>query len=174
MASLMDELTDTLDKECEVYRALIPISEMKTKALVDEDLDELQKATDQEREYLDAAENLEKKRKTCMKNMGLVLGKKEDELTLKALSDILAGQSEQQKKINELHDRLKKVMDRLVSVNKRNQSLIENNMEMVEYELNIMKSSLTPQDAGNNYTRNASRQTGVYDPGLSTTFDARQ
>ena len=50
MASLMEELITVLSREKEIYEKLIPISERKTVVLIREDLQELQKVTDEERQ----------------------------------------------------------------------------------------------------------------------------
>ena len=62
MASLMEELITVLSREKEIYEKLIPISERKTVVLIREDLQELQKVTDEEQQLLDAAYAADKKR----------------------------------------------------------------------------------------------------------------
>ena len=53
MASLMEELITVLSREKEIYEKLIPISERKTVVLIREDLQELQKVTDNHVKELD-------------------------------------------------------------------------------------------------------------------------
>ena len=62
MASLMEELITVLSREKEIYEKLIPISERKTVVLIREDLQELQKVTDEEQQLLDAAYAADEKR----------------------------------------------------------------------------------------------------------------
>ena len=45
MASLMEELISTLSQEKDIYLALLPIAEEKTKAIVANDLEQLQEIT---------------------------------------------------------------------------------------------------------------------------------
>ena len=62
MASLMEELISTLSQEKELYLSLLPVAEEKTKAIVANDLKELQKVTDREKEMVDRVNALERKR----------------------------------------------------------------------------------------------------------------
>lgn len=63
MASLIEELITTLRKEKELYESLIPVSEQKTKALIQEDLKALQEVTDREQVIIDQAYAIGKKEK---------------------------------------------------------------------------------------------------------------
>lgn len=171
MASLIEELITTLRKEKELYESLIPVSEQKTKALIQEDLKALQEVTDREQVIIDQAYAIGKKREGILSDIGIVLNKDPKELELSALAEMLSGQPEESGQLREIHDSLKKTMQRLVSVNERNKSLIENSLEMIEFNMNFIQSTrMSP--GSNNYNRNASSDYGT-DAGRGA-FDARQ
>ena len=171
MASLMEELITVLSREKEIYEKLIPISERKTVVLIREDLQELQKVTDEEQQLLDAAYAADKKREKIIENIGIVLNRDPKELDLTTLARLMARQPAEKKQLSELHDSLKLVMDRLVNVNQKNKELIENSLEMIEFNMNFIQSTrMSP--GSNNYNRNASSNYGVdMGPGA---FDAKQ
>ena len=171
MASLMEELITVLGREKEIYEKLIPISERKTVVLIREDLQELQKVTDEEQQLLDAAYAADKKREKIIENIGIVLNRDPKELDLTTLARLMARQPAEKKQLSELHDSLKLVMDRLVNVNQKNKELIENSLEMIEFNMNFIQSTrMSP--GSNNYNRNASNSYGVdMGPGA---FDAKQ
>lgn len=171
MASLMEELITVLGREKEIYEKLIPISERKTVVLIREDLQELQKVTDEEQQLLDAAYAADRKREKIIADIGVVLNRKPEELDLTTLAKLMARQPAEKKKLSELHDSLKLVMDRLVNVNQKNKELIENSLEMIEFNMNFIQSTrMSP--GSNNYNRNASNSYGVdMGPGA---FDAKQ
>lgn len=171
MASLMEELITVLSREKEIYEKLIPISERKTVVLIREDLQELQKVTDEEQQLLDAAYAADKKREKIIENIGIVLNRDPKELDLTTLARLMARQPAEKKQLSELHDSLKLVMDRLVNVNQKNKELIENSLEMIEFNMNFIQSTrMSP--GSNNYNRNASSCYGVdMGPGA---FDAKQ
>lgn len=171
MASLMEELIDSLSIERDLYQKLIPISEKKTSALVKGDLKELQQITEEEQLLMDQVNAVEKRREKTVVNIGLVLNKDPKELGLTTLVKLMGKQPEEKKELSELHDSLRQVMKRLVSVNEKNKELIENSLEMIEFNMNFIQSTrMSP--GSNNYNRNASNSYGVdMGPGA---FDAKQ
>ena len=82
MASLMEELIDTLDKEERLYADLIPIQEEKIRAIIANDLDSLSRLQGQEQVLVDQVGNLENKRLRVTEDIATVLGMKSDEMTL--------------------------------------------------------------------------------------------
>ena len=171
MASLMEELITVLSREKEIYEKLIPISERKTVVLIREDLQELQKVTDEEQQLLDAAYAADKEREKIIENIGIVLNRDPKELDLTTLARLMARQPAEKKQLSELHDSLKLVMDRLVNVNQKNKELIENSLEMIEFNMNFIQSTRMSPGV-NNYDRNASSS---YSPGYTPGgFDAKQ
>lgn len=170
MASLMEELISTLSQEKDFYLALLPIAEEKTKAIVSNDLDELQRITDKEQEAVDHVNALERKRAEVIKNMGIVLGRKPEELTLAELIKVADKQPKEKEVLTELRDALGKAVKRLADLNERNKVLISHSLEMIEFNMNLIQSTRMVQ--GNNYTRNAGEsELGATQTGM---FDAKQ
>ena len=125
MASLMEELISTLSQEKELYLALLPIAGEKTKAIVANDLEKLQEITDREQEAVGRISALERKRDEVITNMGIVLGRKPEELTLTELIRVTEKQRSDQVALSELKDALGKVVKKLADVNERNNALIQ-------------------------------------------------
>lgn len=170
MASLMEELISTLSQEKDLYLALLPIAEEKTKAIVANDLEALQRITDKEQEAVDRVSALERKRGEVIKNMGIVLGKNPNELTLEELIKVAEKQPKEREMLAELKDLLGKAVKKLADGNERNRMLIQHSLEMIEFNMNLIQSTRMVQ--GNNYTKNA----GETDLGVTQTgmFDAKQ
>lgn len=170
MASLMEEMISTLSQEKDLYLALLPIAEEKTKAIVANDLEELQKITDKEQMTVDRVTALERKRAEVINNMGIVLGKKPEDLTLDELIKVAEKQPKVQEELRELKDVLGKSVRRLADLNERNRVLIQQSLEMIEFNMNLLQSTRMVQ--GNNYTKNAGEsELGVTQTGM---FDAKQ
>ena len=168
MASLIQELIDTLESEEELYRDLIPIATKKTKVIIDNDLASLQLITEQEQLIVEKINVLEHKREEVIVNIGTVINRNPSTLNMKAMIAFLEKQPEEQKKLCEIHDRLKNVMNTLVELNGRNKSLIQQSLEMIEFNMNLIQSTrMSP--GSNNYTKKASQfelaaaQTGMFD-----------
>ncbi|MFU0828742.1 MAG: Flagellar protein FlgN [Lachnoclostridium sp.] len=168
MASLIEDLIYTLGQEYEIYSQLIPIAEKKRKFIVSNNLEELQKITDQEQAMVDIILNLEKKREEVVKNIGIVLNKDPKTINMKNIIQMLEKQPKEQKELSQIHDNLKKTIQRLVDINNHNKSLIEQSLEMIEFNMNFIQS--TRMSPGNlSYNKEASQmdipslQTGMFD-----------
>lgn len=175
MASLIEELTQTLEQESAVYEEMIPLAEKKTQIIVANDLQALQSITEQEQIAIDRIGALERKRQEVIVNIGTVLNRNPSSLNFRTLIDILKGQPAEQKKLRELHDRLRKTVERLSDINKKNKVLIEQSLEMIEFNMNFIQSTwMSPgmAQAGSQYGRGASE---IQTPALQTgMFDAKQ
>ena len=160
MASLMEELMETLTKEEKLYSELIPIEEEKTRAIVSNDLEKMQSITDTEREMVDKTTALEAKREEIAVNIATVLGKNPKTITLEEIEDSLQKQPEDRKKLQLIHDKLRKTVDRLRSVNDQNKELLQESMDMVEFNMNVMRSAQMTAGSSN-YGSDASEVNGM-------------
>ena len=170
MASLMEELISTLSQEKDIYLALLPIAEEKTKAIVANDLERLQEITNREQEAVNRINAMERKRNEVITNMGIVLGRKPEELTIAEMIRIAEKQPKDRDALTELKDALGKAVKRLADVNERNNMLIKQSLDMIQFNMNLIQSTRMVQ--GNNYTKSA----GESMPGAAQTgmFDAKQ
>lgn len=170
MASLIEELITTLEKENEIYKELIPIAEKKTRVIIKNDLEALREITKNEQDAVDRITALEGKREEVVTNIGIVLNQKADELNLKKIIQILKKQPEEQQKLSRLRDSLKASVNRLSQINAQNKVLIDESLEMIEFNMNLIQS--TRMSPGNNYDRGAqTTNTPLVSNGR---FDARQ
>ena len=170
MASLIEELITTLNQENEIYESLIPINETKTKIIINNDLKALQEITKTEQEMVQRITALEAKRQEVIINIGTVINRNHETLTLKALIQLLEKQPGEQEQLSIIHDKLQKTVHRLADINLQNQSLIKQSLEMIEFNMNFIQS--TRMSPGNNYNKNAS---GIDMPIPQTRmFDAKQ
>lgn len=170
MASLMEELIETLRSEKKAYEEMLPVAEKKTQAIISNDLQQLQKITDIEQETIGRVSGLEQKRAEVIANIAVVLNRDATGLTLPVLIGLLERQPKEQGELARLHKEMTELLKRLSEVNGHNRNLIEQSLEMISYNMNLIQSArMVP---GNNYTRNA----GQWDMTASQTgmFDAKQ
>lgn len=170
MASLIEELIQTLTKEDEIYTDLIPIAKEKTQVIISNDLEKLQKITDKEQEVVDRLTALEHKRMDVIQNIALVIGRDPQTLTLKAITEILKKQPKEQQQLSVINDHLKQTIQTIVEINNHNKSLIQESLEIIEFNMNFIQS--TRMSPGNNYTKGA-KQMDMYLP-TTGVFDAKQ
>lgn len=171
MASLMEELIDTLNAEEALYGQLIPVEEEKTRAIIKNDLDALQDIAVREHELVDRTSALESKREQVASDIATVLGKDPKTITLEQIIEVLKNQPEDQKKLQNIHDRLRKTISQLQHVNNQNKELLKEAMDMVEYNMNVIRSTRM-SSGSSNYSSNASEVAGMAPQhGM---FDAKQ
>lgn len=171
MASLMEELIDTLDKEDRLYADLIPIQEEKIRAIIANDLDSLSRLQGQEQVLVDQVGNLENKRLHVTEDIATVLGIKPEEMNLEKLVNKLNNQPKEKETLEKLHDRLKQTMGRLQELNLQNKKLLTEALEMVEFNMNVIRSTRM-SSGSSNYSSNAAQvDYGDYGAGM---FDAKQ
>ena len=171
MPGLLDDLVDTMSRENDIYKDLIPIASQKTEVIIKNDLTALQNITDREQLVIEQINSLERKREEVIKNIGVVLGRDPKTLDMKNLIKIMGKQPREQERLSRIHDELSATLRTLVTINDRNKVLIEQSLEMIEFNMNIIQSSRM-MPGGNNYTKSA----GELDlPGTGTgMFDAKQ
>ena len=148
MASLIEELIMVLGDEEKIYSEIIPIAEKKTQIIVNNDLQSLNSITDKEQELLGKISKLERKRQEVIRNIGIVMNKKESELNFVTIIELLNGQEKEQEELRKLHDKLKGTIDMLSMLNERNQMLIKQSLEMIDFDINLMQSLRTSPGVG--------------------------
>lgn len=170
MASLIEELIDTLEKEEKLYEELLPVVEQKTQIIINNDLEQLQCITTVEQDFVDKITNVEHNRNKIISNIAIVMNKKVQELNLKSIVAMLEKQPAQQEQLSKLHDSLLQKLGRLKELNMQNKVLLEQSLEMIEFSMNIMQSDRVAPV--NNYNKTAFTQ----DIPMSNTgmFDAKQ
>ncbi len=167
MAGLMDNLIETLEKEEELYLTLIPLAEEKAGVIIENDLKRLSDITEKEQEAVSVITNLEKKRAEIMKNMGIVLNRKNSQMKLDDLIALMSKNADTKERLINVKGKLHDTLTRLKTINNRNEKLIRESLNISEYHLNMIRSERSY--IGNNYTRHA----GQFDMPLTGMFDMK-
>lgn len=172
MASLLENLIDVLDKECEQYDKLVGLADQKTPCIVQGDIDKLSKVMDDEQEFVGRIQNLEKTRCKVLADIANVVNRDVETLKLIDLIQMLEKKPDQQELLVEVHGRLKQTISKLKEINDKNQLLLNDAIEMVDFNLNMIRAMRTaPQTA--NYNKKAysnGNVLGIFHGG----FDAKQ
>ncbi len=172
MASLIDELIDTLNREDEEYNRLIALSREKTPIIVKGDLEGLAAVTDKEQAVVSVIQKLEKDRMSSMKDIAEVTNRTEEDLKLTDLIELMKGRPEEQKKLREVHDRLQQTMKTMTSVNEQNKTLLQNSLDMVQFEMQLLQSMRQAPETAD-YGKDA-YSTGTIMGSGTKRFDAKQ
>lgn len=154
MASLIDILIDTLEKENTEYESLLELGLEKTGIIIRNDVDELSRMVEKEQLVMERIIALEKKRTEASNDIADVLNKDVKTLTLTRLIELLSSQPKERDALASIHDRLSLTMKRMVDVNERNKALLDESMDMLKFEMNLVQSIRRGPET-NNYGRDA-------------------
>ena len=169
MASLIEELIMVLSDEERLYSEIIPVAEKKTRIIVKNDLQSLTSITEEEQALVGRISKLEKKRQEVIRNIGIVMNRKESELNFLTIIDLIKGQEKEQEELRRLHDKLKSTIGLLAVINERNQMLIKQSLEMIDFDMNLLQSLRSSPGVGR---YNTSSEVEIQDSG-SGMFDAK-
>lgn len=169
MASLIEELINTLENEDTEYTELVKISKEKTSVIVKGDVAKLNEITSLEQVHTDRIAALERKRTDVVKDIATVLNKDVDTLTVRHIINLLKGQDKEQQRLSDVHDRLRLTLNDMVVINDINKQLIQESLELVDFNINYINGlNQMPETA--NYTK------GAYNTGsgvVNSRFDAK-
>lgn len=172
MASLLENLIDTLEKEQAEYETLAALADQKTPVIVQGDIKNLEKITEDEQEVVGRIQNLEKLRREVLADIANVVNRDVKKLKLINLIQMLEKQPDQQQMLIEVQEKLTGTIEHLKKTNGKNQMLLKDAMEMVGFNLNMIQAlKAAPQTA--NYTKGAycsGTALGIINGG----FDAKQ
>lgn len=154
MASLIEELIDTLTKENTEYEKLLELSRKKGEVVIKRDIPALEKITDDEQIVVTSIGNLEARREEVTRDIANVINKDVEELKLSVLIGLLGKQPKEQEALSIIHDKLKTTVANVRSINETNRQLIDQSLEMVEFDLNMLKAMRQAPET-NNYGKGA-------------------
>lgn len=171
MASLMETIIDVLNKEEADYRILVDLSTKKTPIIIKGDIEGLNKITEEEQDVVSRIQKYEKIRMQTMKDIADVTNHQGEEIKLTELIEMMSKRPDEQKKLKEIHEKLKVTLAEMKRVNEKNRELLKSSLEMVEFEMNLLQSaSRAPETA--DYNRGAYNTGAIMGSGTKL-FDSK-
>ncbi|RKN78875.1 flagellar protein FlgN [Paenibacillus ginsengarvi] len=133
----MDAVLQTLERQLDVHRLLLELSEKKRHIIIDNDVEKLMQITQKEGKLIRLAEQLEAERAEAVqaymrsRNMYVTSA-----ITIQTLSKI-ATRLEEKQTLAERREELLSLMERLKQANELNRQLIEHSLAFIDYSLNL-------------------------------------
>lgn len=170
MASLIETLIDVLNQENAEYEKLLTLSDCKTTAIVNGDMNELQEILLKEQSLIDSVNKLEEQRIENVNDICNVLNLKKKDMKLEDIVAVLKKQPKEHDQLEEINTRMKRTLNQLMKINENNKVLIKESLDMVEFELNLAKNAvMAPQTA--NYSMSSYDDNNIQ---TINSFDAKQ
>lgn len=139
MASLIENLKDTLSEQLESYEILLEISTKKKVAIVENEIVKIQEFISRENTLVGKLQRLERKRKELFDDISTVLFKPKG-ITLvniiKSLED-----TNDASDLQTIRDKTLDVIEKLNTINIQNQELINIASDYIEFSVNILRQA---------------------------------
>ncbi|MCL2197349.1 MAG: flagellar protein FlgN [Defluviitaleaceae bacterium] len=146
MAGMIDQLVDVMKEQTERHTELYGLSLEEKDAIIKNEIDTLQNLVNLKNMVISQNNRLEKNRIALVKDIAdVMLLKKDDDLSLADIIEILKDRPEEQEKLRESGKALREAVEKLREINEINKSLLESSMEFVEYSLNALRSTIAPE-----------------------------
>lgn len=138
MASLIEDFIATLTKQHDHYEELLILATEKVNIIKNDDVETLQKITAAETAILGKATKLENKREEIVKNIGVVLNRNADDLTLSSIAELINNE-EDSKQLLELKDKLYNTLTQLKDKNEVNRAVIQTSLDYIDFSVNLLR-----------------------------------
>lgn len=140
MASLIENLIETMETECSLYEQLTKEALAKTPVIVANDLARLSESNLREQALVDQITSVSHKRDQELTEIATVLGKDAKTITVSEIIKLMEKQPEFQHPLIAIRDKLLKQSEQLREVSAHNQELLKEAVEMTEYSINLIQS----------------------------------
>ena len=172
MASLIENLMDTLNRESEEYEALVELSKKKTPVVIRGDLEALQAITEEEQLAAARINHIENERRNVMKEIAGVLNTDVEALKLADMVRVLERRPVERAQMEACQNRLKAAVYQMKQINEHNLDLIERALEIAQFELNLYQATKSAPETAN-YNKDAYSD-GMVMGSFRGGFDAKQ
>jgi flagellar biosynthesis/type III secretory pathway chaperone len=133
-----------MKEQTERHNELHGLSLEEKDAIVQNDIDALQKLVSLKNMVISQNNRLEKQRISLVNDIAEVMGQKSDDLSLGDVIELLTDTADQEK-LREAGTALRESVNRLKEINDTNKALLESSIEFVEYSLNALRSTIAPE-----------------------------
>ncbi len=141
MAGIAYEILDVLEQQKECYEGLLVLSNYKSRAIIEKDIEFLKEVTSKEEEFLGRVNLLDKKRERLFKDISQVTGLNYNEMTLSKIIDKMGPDLEISQDLLLIKKDLTKVIEQVKRRNEQNRVLLNESLEYVEFTLNAIQTT---------------------------------
>ncbi len=170
MAGIVYELIEVLDEQRECYEGLNQLAKYKEQAIIEKEIDLLEKVTETEEQFIGRLTNLDKKRESLMRDIAIVTGMNSHEVTITSIAHKVSVDKEAESKLIDIREAIKVQLDSLKKQSELNKELIGQSLEFVDFMVNAI-GGIKQGVTGTGYEK-----TGVNENSKLTqsTFDYKQ
>lgn len=170
MAGIIYELFDVLEQEKECYEGLETLAGYTETAIVNKNIEFLQEVVKTEEEFIGRLGLLEKKREEFMKDIAIVTGMNQKNITIAAIIEKIGKETEMGQKLTGLREEIRLLLDRIKVKSELNKQLLTDSLELVDFTINAIRGNRGYSHMGN-YSKPGEEMTLQ---GQQSLFDKKQ
>lgn len=155
MAGIIYELIEVLDEEKECYEGLVTLAEYKQVAIVNKNIEFLGEVTNREEAFVGRVSILDRKREELMKDVAIVLGIRQEKITITSIIEKIGWEKENSQKLIQLKQSIAETVELVRRQNELNKQLIQDSLEMIDFMITAIKEQKRSAYVGN-YGKNGS------------------
>ena len=137
--AILQRLIRILSQEIVIYTKLLTVLEEKQQAIVNGEVEKLQKATEDEQAALSDARNTEKERKQTLSSLTGTSNNLKDVESLRQL--ISAVEYKYHQRLNEIRESLENILEKVALKNEQNKFLLNHSIQFVQTMIKDLLSS---------------------------------
>ena len=137
--AILQRLIRILSQEIVIYTKLLTVLEEKQQAIVNGEVEKLQKATEDEQATLSDARNTEKERKQTLSSLAGTSNNLKDVESLRQL--ISAVEYKYHQRLNEIRESLENILEKVALKNEQNKFLLNHSIQFVQTMIKDLLSS---------------------------------
>lgn len=171
MAGIVYELIEVLEEEKECYEGLMTLADYTEHAIINKNIEFLQEVIKTEENFMGRLSYLAKKREEAMRDIGLVLGMKQQEVTVTVIIEKLGKETEVGIRLSVLRGEIKEQVVALKKKSLLNKQLLTDSLELVDFMVNAIGSTKGYAHVGN---YSGAEKDGMNIERQQSLFDQRQ
>lgn len=137
----MSQLIEFLQTELANYKELIGLAELKRKAIVENNLDEIKRINSEENTVIGHINRLDKKRQSLIVDIAGVLNRRPEDITMLELSRLL-GQEAEASLLKDITLEISDSLKNLRELTDHNRQLIDSALDYIDFSINIIHTSM--------------------------------
>ena len=142
MAGIIINLIETIKEQISLYEILLESTKEKKRAVIENNIDLINKLNDDDNITVGRIMKLDKKREELFRDIAFVLNKEMKGITITKIIEYIKGQPEEEE-VTRLKEKMTSLLSEINDLNEKNKKLIGYAIEQIDFSMNLVRSTLS-------------------------------
>ncbi len=142
MAGIIINLIETMKEQISLYEILLESTKEKKRAVIENNIDLINKLNDDDNITVGRIMKLDKKREELFRDIAFVLNKEMKGITITKIIEYIKGQPEEEE-VTRLKEKMTSLLSEINDLNEKNKKLIGYAIEQIDFSMNLVRSTLS-------------------------------